>query len=82
VNKLVSVAMATIIMAAPVAAAPAASAAATSVQTVSVQTRTVNYPQAVPGRFCKAAYKGAYTKTKRYGQLKCTYKGGHLRWVR
>jgi hypothetical protein len=51
--------------------------------TVAVKSATyVKYPQAVPGRYCRAAWAGKKAKTVRYGTLTCKKKGPRARWAR
>jgi hypothetical protein len=61
---------------APPTATPTPSATAaptsTSTNTAAAKKRVyVKQPTAVPGRFCKSTYRGKYTKTAKYGVLKC-----------
>ena len=65
---------------APAIAAPAP-AAASAHTAVRVPSAFVNYPKAVPGRFCKKEHRRDWTTTKKYGQVKCIEKNG-WRWVR
>lgn len=48
---------------------------------VSVPTAYVRYPNAVPGRYCKKEHRGDWTKTAKYGKVKCVNKSG-WRWKR
>ena len=48
---------------------------------IRVPAAQVNYPKAVPGRLCKRAHRGDWTRTKKYGKVKCVNKDG-WRWAR
>lgn len=66
--------------AAPALAATPPSGVATP--TISaVSTAYVKYPSAVPGRYCKRSHRGDWTKTAKYGKVKCVNKNG-WRWKR
>lgn len=82
-NKIITTVLAGALLAAPVALAPVPAQAATAAPTVTVvQSGYVKYPQAVPGRFCRAAWAGKKAKTVRYGTLTCKKKGARARWAR
>jgi hypothetical protein len=46
-----------------------------------VSTAYVRYPKATPGRYCKKEHRGDWTKTAKYGKVKCVDKSG-WRWKR
>lgn len=83
-RKFVAIAAAAVIslgaFAPPALAAPSPTGAVTT-SISSVSTSYVNYPQAVPGRYCKKIHRGDWTKTSRYGRVKCIDKNG-WRWIR
>jgi hypothetical protein len=61
---------------APVTASPTSSGV--SVPAISsVSTAYVRYPKAVPGRSCTKSHRRDWTRTKKYGKVKCLNRRGH-----